>query len=99
MVDVIDQRAERRPGNSGGPLSFDAVIVEIGEGFSGGFLLIVVGLDGGVAIFGLCCRSPAVVLIDESAVEIYLYDSTVFGDGAEHVIRHVTGSIREGTRG
>jgi hypothetical protein len=37
VVDVIDQRTERRAGNFGGPLALDAVVVEVGDGLARGF--------------------------------------------------------------
>ena len=53
VVDVIDERAQRRAGDLGGPLAFDAVFIEVRNGLSGGFELVSVGLDGRVALFGL----------------------------------------------
>src|ERR1700682_3184119 len=89
MFDVIDQRFQGRTRNFGGPLALDAVIVEIGDGFSGGLELVGVGLDGGVAVFGLRFSGLAVVLVDEGIVEIYLDDAAILGDGAQHVVGHV----------
>src|SRR5437660_4538812 len=99
VVDVIDQRFQGRARNFGGPLALYAVIIEIGDGFSGGLELVGVGLDGGIAVFGLRFSGFAVVLVDEGVVEIYLDDAAVLGDGAEHVVRHIAGMIGEGTSG
>ena len=99
VVDVIDQRFQGRARNFGGPLALDAVRVEVGDGFSRGLELVGVGLDGGVAVFGLGFLGLAVVLVDEGAVEIYLDDAAVLGDGAQHVVGHVARMIGEGARG
>ncbi len=93
MVDVVDQRAQRRPRNSGGPLALDSVGIEVGDGFPGGLEFVGVGLDGGVAVFGLRFRGLAVVLVDEGVVKIYLDYATVLGHGAKHVVGHVAGVI------
>src|SRR6266478_3081737 len=99
VVDVIDQRFQGGARNFGGPLALDTVIVEVSDGFSGGLELVGVGLDCGIAVFGLRFSGFAVVLVDEGVVEVYLDDAAVFGDGAEHVVGHVAGMIGEGASG
>jgi hypothetical protein len=58
--------------------------------------LIGIGLDGGGAVLGLRFVGLAIVLVDESAVEVDLHGSAVFGDGAEHVVGHVAGMVGQG---
>src|ERR1700733_8177403 len=95
VIDVVDQRAQRRPRNLGIPLALDAISVEIGGGFAGCFQLLGVGPGRGLAVFRLRLSRFAEALVDKSAVEIYLDDAAVFSDGTKHVIGHVAGMIGE----
>src|SRR6202030_2295869 len=99
VVDVIDQRFQGRAGDFGGPFALDAVGVKIGDGLSLRLEFVGVGLDGIIAVFGLRFGRLAVVLVDEGVVEIYLDDTTVRGDSAEHVVGPAARMTGEGARG
>src|SRR5713101_2781705 len=81
MVDVIDQRAQRRARNFGGPLALDAICIEVGDRLSLRFEFVGVGLDSSIAVFDLRFSGLAVVLVDEGVVEIYLDDAAVLSEG------------------
>ena len=83
MVNVIDQRFKRRTRNLRRPLALEAVVIEIRDRFPGDRLhLVVEGLDRGVAVFTLCFRRLAVVLVDKGIVEVDLDHAVVLCDCA-----------------
>ena len=89
VIDVVNQRFERRARDLGHPLARYAVHFHVVDRLAGCFLLLDVSVDRGFLVFLLRIDRLAIVLVVEAGEEIDIDHPAILCDRPQHVVSHV----------